>query len=220
MDVTAILLCAGFSARFGSNKIIEKIHDKHVFLYSLETLQSNKNINKVLLMVNERDFDYISKIVNNEKIEILIGGNTRKETVLKALAKTKSKFVLIQDGARPNLKDEYINECLKHIKKYDGVIMGSPSVDTVKIVDGDNLVLETTKRSTTYLIETPQVFRTKELLESYNKYDYDYLTDDSSYMELDNKKILVIKSDGKNLKLTKKEDLDIMKLFLKDDKNV
>ena len=160
--------------------------------------------------------DEVSRIVKkyNKDINVILGGNSRKESVYNALISTSSDIVVIHDAARPLVNGIYIDNCLKEINEYDGVIVGVKAKDTIKVVDTNNIVVSTTNRDRTYLVQTPQCFRKKELLELHEKYKSVNVTDDASLLELDNKRIKIVDGDYENIKLTYKNDLEIVKKYL------
>ena len=216
---SAIILMAGSSTRYKKckNKNLEIIKNKPVFMYSIEKFYDNKNIEKIYLVLQEKDKNKVKKYISKYKnVELVIGGSTRKESVYNALKLVKTKYVIIHDGARPLIKEKYIKDCINAMRTYNGCSIGVPSKDTIKIVDNHNIVLNTTNRSNTYLIQTPQCFNTKILLEQHKLSKSD-VTDDCMLLEQAGYSIKIIDGDYTNIKLTTKEDLDIIKLFIKKD---
>lgn len=221
--VTGIILAAGNSTRYGTNqnKNLEMIKGKQVIEYSLLCMEKNKYIDDILLVIRKCDEIAIKKILEkrtyNKEIKMVIGGNTRAESVYHGLCQIKTDFVLIQDGARPNMKQRYINECLKTIEeqKIDGVSIAVKSKDTIKITDENGMVTYTTKRANTWLIQTPQCFVTKELKNAYKKTKMEEnITDDCMLIEMQNKKVKLIQGEYSNIKLTTKEDKKILEQYL------
>ena len=218
--VTAIILTAGNSTRFGkgTNKNFEKINGKMVLSYSLEAFDKNNYIEDIIVAVKETDIDKIQEIISEENIsksiKIVVGGKTRSKSVLNCLKNTDSDIVIIHDGARPAIKQEYINKCIESIKNNDGVTIGVKSKDTIKIVDDENVVVNTTNREKTYVIQTPQCFKREILLNAHEKYKNETVTDDCGMLEKDGYKVKVIEGDYTNIKITTIEDLDIVKHFL------
>lgn len=217
--ITGIILAAGSSNRYGKgNKILEKINNKEVLLYSLEVFVNNNFIDNIVITVKKEDYELIDRIIKknnyNKEISIVIGGNSRKESVYNAIKSIDSDVVVIHDAARPLIKDSYINECINNIKKYKGVSIGVKAKDTIKIVDSNNIVVNTTSRDNTYLIQTPQCFDRKLLLELHKKYENESVTDDCMLLEKDGYDIKVIDGDYSNIKITYYDDLNIVKYYI------
>lgn len=221
--VTGILLLAGNSTRFGENinKNFELLNNnKTVLSYSLNCFNMNKYIDNIILAVKEKEKSTVDKIINSENIikpiKIIYGGNSRKESVYKCIKNCNSDIVIIHDGARPLIKQEYINKCLDNIHQYKGVCIGVKSKDTIKIVNEKNEVINTTNRENTFVIQTPQCFDRNILLQIHNKYKSDVnITDDCMLLERENYKVKVICGDYTNIKITTQEDIDLVKCLLK-----
>jgi len=214
---TGILLVAGNSIRYNKkiNKNFEKINKKALFLYPLEVFLKNKSISELIIVCKKEEQDKIIKLIpKDSRIKITTGGKERKDSVYNALKITTNDIVIIHDGARPLLKNSYINNCLKEIENYDGCTIGVQTKDTIKIVNKKNIVIETTKRVDTYQIQTPQCFNKELLKELHEKNRYDDITDDCMLLERNGYTVKVIEGDYTNIKVTTKEDLDIAKLFL------
>lgn len=130
------------------------------------------------------------------------------ESVYNALKETSSDIVIIHDGARPNIKEEYIEKCLEQMQEFKGVTVAVKSKDTIKICDDNGVVIETTKRANTYLIQTPQCFERKTLLNLHEKFKGDEeITDDCMVLEKGGYKIKVVEGDYENIKVTTFDDL-------------
>ena len=190
--VTAVILAAGSSTRFGknTNKNLEIVHGKTVLSYSIQAFSQNK---------------YIDDIIK-----------TRKESVKNSIEKTESDIVIIHDGARPAIKQKYIDECIENMTNFKGVTIGVISKDTVKISDCNNIVVNTTKRNNTWLTQTPQCFDRRILLDMHNKFKNDEVTDDCMLLEKNGYNVKIIEGDYTNIKITTYEDIYIIKKFLKN----
>ncbi|MBQ4031552.1 MAG: 2-C-methyl-D-erythritol 4-phosphate cytidylyltransferase [Bacilli bacterium] len=214
---TGIILAAGNSTRYNKkiNKNLDKINNKPLLLYSLEVFLNNKNIDEIIIVTKKEEQDKVLKVIPKDKrIIITPGGKERKDSVYNALKIASNDIVIIHDGARPLIKDSYINNCLKEIKKHDGCTIGVKAKDTIKIVDKNNIVIETTKRVDTYQIQTPQCFNKSILKELHEKNRSEDITDDCMLLERAGYNIKIIDGDYTNIKVTTKEDLDIAKLFI------
>lgn len=220
--VTAIVLVAGNSTRYGKNrnKNLEKINGKAVISYSLNVFDKNEYVDNIIIAVKESEMQEIKDEIEKEKltknIKFVIGGNTRKQSVYNCLKIADSDIVLIQDGARPAIKQEYINKCIEEIENFKGVTIGVKSKDTIKITDNNNIVISTTKRDNSWIIQTPQCFEKKTLLKMHEKYNEEDITDDCMLLEKGNYQVKIIEGDYTNIKLTTYEDLFVIKEFLRN----
>lgn len=219
-SVTAIILVAGNSTRYGQNrnKNFEKIYGKTVLEYSLEAFQKNAYIDTIIIGAKEEEIPTIQKIITKKEmikpIDIVIGGKTRQETVHNCIKQTKADIVMIHDGARPAIKQEYINQCIEEMKEFKGATVGVPSKDTIKITDENNVIVQTTKRSNTWIVQTPQCFDRITLLAMHEKYQTEEVTDDCMLLEKNDEKVKIIEGDYTNIKITTYEDIGIMENFI------
>ena len=218
--VTAIILVAGKSTRYGQNrnKNFEIINEKTVLSYSLNEFDKNQYIDNIIIAVKEDEMDIVEKIVNEEnptkKVDFVIGGNSRKESVYNCISSTNSDIVIIHDGARPMIKQEYINKCIESMDEFEGVTIGVKSKDTIKITDDNGIVISSTNRSNTWIVQTPQCFNRNTLLQMHKKYANEDATDDCGLLERDNYKIKMLEGDYTNIKITTYGDLNIAKEFI------
>lgn len=214
--ITAVVLVAGNSTRFGKNrnKNFERINSKSVLAYSLNAFVKNEYIDDIIIASKESEIQDVEKIINEEKIgenvKIICGGNSRKESVYNCIKSIDSDIVIIHDGARPLIKQEYINKCIQNMDNLDGVTIGVKAKDTIKITDENNIVICTTKRSNTWQIQTPQCFNREILLKTHEKMKDEDITDDCMLLEKNNYKVKIIEGDYENIKITTYDDLKII----------
>ncbi len=214
---SAIILMAGNSTRYGNkNKNLETLNNQPVILYSINEFIKNKDIDEIIIVTKKEDINKLSKILPEDKnIRITTGGKERRDSVYNGLKIAKNDIVIIHDGARPNIKQSYINNCLKEMANYDGCTVGIKAKDTIKIVNKKNEVVETTERINTYQIQTPQVFKKDILLKLHETNRKDNITDDCMLLEQAGYPVKVIDGDYSNLKITTKEDLSILEVLMK-----
>lgn len=215
--VTAIILVAGNSTRYGQNrnKNFETVNEKPILYYSLNEFDKNEYIDNIIVAVKKDEIEKVKHFIEkenfNKNIDIVEGGKERKDSVYNCIKKSDSDIVIIHDGARPLIKQEYINKCIECMSDFKGTTIGVKSKDTIKIADDNNVVISSTQRSNTWIIQTPQCFERKVLLEMHEKYKNENVTDDCMLLEMGNYKIKLIEGDYTNIKITTYEDLDIIK---------
>lgn len=220
--VTAIILAAGNSERYGQNrnKNLEVVNSQTILEYSLKEFNKNKKIDNIIIATKESDLDEINNIIyknrSSKPIKTIIGGNTRQESVYNSINSTDSNIVIIHDAARPMIKQEYIDKCIDEMDNFKGVTIGVKSKDTIKIASSDGIIEQTTNRANTWIIQTPQCFDRLSLLEAHNKFKNDpNITDDCMILEKNNEKVKIISGDYSNIKLTTFDDLNLVNEFLK-----
>jgi len=205
----AILLAAGNSSRSGLNynKVLYTLDDKPIIYISALNFINDEKCNKIFLVCKSNELDTFKKIFEQEnKIEYIIGGQTRQESVFNALKHVNSEYVLIHDGARPYYSKKLLDSIVNKLDEFNAVIPAMKVTDTIKVVES-GIVIKTINREMLRTIQTPQGFKTSVIKLAHslaNKQDY---TDDSSMVEeLTNEKVCVIAGEKDNIKYTQKED--------------
>ena len=227
MRFFVILSCAGQGKRFGQKKQFVKLFGKEIFLYPLEEILKIGIVDKIILTFPKENLKEAKKIVhtffkNVSKIEIISGGKERQESVFLALRYIKENFkcdiVSIHDCVRPLVKKEDFVKSYEILltKNVDGVILGLPPKDTIKVKD-NHFVKETLNRNNLVLAQTPQTFYFEKIYQGHlwARKNNISVTDDASILEKLGKKIYILKGDYKNIKVTTSEDLIIAKELFK-----
>lgn len=218
--VTGVILVAGNSTRFGQNrnKNFELVNGKSILSYSINAFSNNTYIDNIIVVIKEDDRNTVQRIIDEQeaskKIDIVLGGSSRQESVYNAIKTTSSDIVIIHDGARPAIKQEYINKSLEEMNNFKGVTIGVKSKDTIKITDDNGIVINSTKRSNTWVIQTPQCFDRKVLLELHEKYRKTEVTDDCMLLEKGGYEVKILEGEYTNIKVTTYSDMNIIKEFL------
>ncbi|MDR3258250.1 MAG: 2-C-methyl-D-erythritol 4-phosphate cytidylyltransferase [Fusobacteriaceae bacterium] len=224
-----IVAAAGFGKRLnlGYPKQFLEYNEKPLFIYPVLIAQFSDKIDKIIIVGGEDSIDkikYICDCYNITKLhKIVVGGKERQHSVYNAINEINNiknldnnPIIFVQDGVRIFFKEKYIDESLKELEnnnEIDGVLIGVPVKDTIKIIDDRGFILDTPERKTLISANTPQVFKYKILKDAY---DYSYKnnfmsTDDSSLVEKIGGKIKVIIGDYDNIKITTIEDLRYIK---------
>jgi len=223
---SVIIPAAGNSTRMGEhiNKQFLKLFQKEVIAYTIDIFYKHPLIDEIILVINESDqddFNYLIDKYDYKDIKIVIGGSSRGISVYKGLLKvsSKAKKVLIHDGARPFLKDKYIEAIIKELDVQSSVVMAVKSKDTIKRVDGE-YIKETLNRSELINVQTPQAFKYDVILKAYEWAiaHKTQATDDSSLVEEIGYKTVVVLGDYDNIKITTVEDIKFGEAILKERK--
>lgn len=208
MTYQAILLAAGNSSRSALpyNKVLHLIEDKPIIYLSASNFINDERCNKILLVCKEEEINTFKEVfVGIDKIEYVIGGKTRQESVNNALTHIDSDYVLIHDGARPYYSNNLLNEIVDKLNDHNAVIPAIKVIDTLKVVK-DNKVVKTLNREEVVRVQTPQGFKTSLIKTAHNKAIKNTYTDDSSMVEELNEEVFVVEGETTNIKFTIKED--------------
>ena len=207
-----IILAAGNNKRLKSNipKPYIKINNKELIQYSIDTANNVKNINKIIIVYNNRHKKYLKSNKFNNYLKVL-GGKTRAQSVYNALKKIKKyncKNVLIHDSARPNISVKLVEKILNALKKNYSAIPIIKVTDSVKMKKKNEI--KNINRDFLYSTQTPQGFNFNFIYNLNKKYFDRSVTDDASLCLNSNKKIKLINGIKENFKITTLNDLKIL----------
>ncbi len=218
MKYTAIILAAGSGKRTGLkiNKILHEINGKRVIEYSLDFFKLDKNCIDIILVASSVDFNFFVEHYNIGKAKVVLGGDTRQDSVRLALGNAECDYVLIHDGARPYITKKSVDHILASLSNNPSVTLGVKVKETIQEVEG-NYVVKTLDRSNLIITQTPQGFNKKILIEAHDialKREY-YGTDDTVLLEeFMYTKAAFIEGDYRNIKLTTIGDIKLLEVIL------
>ncbi|MFP6675674.1 MAG: 2-C-methyl-D-erythritol 4-phosphate cytidylyltransferase [Pirellulaceae bacterium] len=217
-----ILAAAGKSSRFKDahfKKIFAPLDGKAVWLHSVDHFVNRADVGQVIVAIAAEDRqEFMERFGANIAvlgIEVVLGGETRADTVQRALAKVRDEFeyVVVHDAARPCVAAVWIDEVFAAAQKVGAAILANPIVGTIKRVDGGR-IRETVSRDGLWEAQTPQVFRLKLLLDAYAKRGDFHPTDEAQLIEHFDGEVAIVTASAANLKITTKEDLALAKYAL------
>ena len=219
-----IVVAAGASSRMnGTNKQLLHLGGIPVVIRTLMVFENCKAISNIILVVRDEDLFEIQMLTQKYMItklsDIVCGGKTRQESVLKGFSRLKEsdKAVLIHDGARPFVSDAVINSVAVALETYDAVTCGVKVKDTVKEIDQNGKVIKTLNRDNLISVQTPQGVNVLKYLEAVKNVDVANFTDDTSIMEAAGYGAYVVEGSYKNIKITTKEDIIMAESFLSEE---
>jgi len=212
-----VILAAGDSTRFDAevNKLFYKVNGKELVLYPVETFLDNNEIDEVLIVSSKLNKSALEKLfTEHQSVSIILGGNSRQESEYCALQHLQNKatencLIVIHDAARSFMSSQLLTNLVSTAKEHGSA---APYLDNSKFYDIENNEIVTKRKIVD--IQTPQVYRFKELLDCYSflsKNNITGMVDTTESMFKFNKfKTHVIKGEESNLKITYKSDLDIV----------
>lgn len=216
--ISAIILAGGKGKRMNSSisKQFIEIKGKPIIYYTIKKFNDNKKIDNIVVVLSQEEIEYFKENILKKydlKVDkIVIGGAERQDSVyngLKSLENTETDIVLIHDGARPFISDRIIEDGIKYASIYGACAPGVMPKDTIKIKEKNNFSIDTPNRETLVAIQTPQVFKFREILECHEKVKMDkvVVTDDTMVVERYGTKVYLYDGEYTNIKVTTPEDL-------------
>lgn len=222
----AIIPCGGKGTRMkiDFNKIFLAIEDKPVISYTLDVFENCPLISEVIIPAAENDIQLLNDVISDfgyKKVKAIVrGGKTRQESIENALKSVSSDidFVAVHDGARPLLSETVLSKTVETAIRFGAAATGIMAKDTLKTVKNGKLIA-TVDRSSTALIQTPQVFRKDILVEAYKNARENGIevTDDTSLFENTDIEIAFVEGSPENIKLTTPDDYFIINSIIRSD---
>lgn len=147
-----------------------------------------------------------SELADVPNHQIVAGGQTRSESVLNGLRSLPTDSLCgIHDAVRPVLDSAFILRLFDAAEKFGNAVPVIPLKDSLRrISDSQNHAVP---REEFRIVQTPQVFSTKQLLEAYAKVNYPTFTDEASIFEAAGHRIHLEPGSEINLKITVPGDL-------------
>ena len=209
-----IILGAGKGQRFSQKKPKQffDFNGKALIDHSIDKALKAKLFKKIVVVISKKHKNYFKKY-KKDKILLVNGGKDRKDSSLNALKKIKKfkpKNVLLHDAARPNFSIKLLKNLTKNLKNNKAVVPTINSKDSIKYkINNQIFNLEKEK---SFLTQTPQAFRFKELYNLSIKQNKN-ITDEASLFINQNYKIKFISGENQNNKITYIDDINSQKTY-------
>ncbi|MEP4532625.1 MAG: 2-C-methyl-D-erythritol 4-phosphate cytidylyltransferase [Cyclobacteriaceae bacterium] len=218
---SVIIVAGGSGSRMNQTlpKQFTRLHGKPVLVYTIEAFLTFDPEIHIVLVLPEAHFQTWKAIQNeflpNVKLEMVVGGASRYQSVAKGLAQIKSGLVAIHDAVRPCVDPKTIASSFDAASQYGSGVVAVPLKDSIREVDGaESKALD---RSKYQVVQTPQTFQVEKIKQAFEAGEEPFFTDDASVYEyVLGEQVKLVEGDYRNIKITTPEDLEVAALFLKD----
>lgn len=187
-----------------------KVKNKPLLYYTLDAfLRSYDDLNVILVLpeeYTEMGREIIDAYFDESRVQIVVGGATRFESVKKGLSAIDDESIIfVHDAVRCLVTIDLIRRC------HDLALDTGTAIPVIKCSDSVRLITEEgsepVDRDKIMLVQTPQVFHSKILLPAY-QIDYkDRFTDEAAVVEAFGMRVSLIDGDKNNIKITHPVDL-------------
>ena len=215
----AVILAGGEGARFGNpgGKQLYEIFGKPLLTWSAEAFDACPDVGLIVIVCpDERRDEYCKKAIDPypfvTPIAFATSGEIRQESAMNGVdaVPLDYDYIAVHDGARPLVTPDIITHAINTIKgnlDADGVVVGHPSIDTLKVVDNQRIV-GTPDREMFWIAQTPQIFRSDICRRAYSAAMFEGFvgTDDSSLIERLGGSVIMLAGPRDNIKVTVPED--------------
>jgi len=150
-------------------------------------------------------------------IEVIQGGDTRQETVIRALEALKGRAtaVAIHDAARPFVTTRSLEDVVAAGLESGAALLVEPVLSTLKKVSEEGLIVSTLPREQYALAQTPQVFHFELIYGAHSNARKEgfAVTDDVQLVERLNLPVRAVPNNSPNPKVTTPSDLPLAQLL-------
>lgn len=219
MKKFVIIVAGGSGSRMGSEipKQFLELCGKPVLMHTIQVFHEFDPESKIILVLLE-DLQHFWKglcLKHSFSLQhqVVAGGKIRFHSVLNGLSQIDGEgIVFIHDGVRPLVSKATLDRCLETAQKYGNAIPVLPVTESLRKQEGDQNI--SVDRSQYFSVQTPQTFRSGQILEAY-KQDFDpTFSDDASVAEKAGFPIFMVEGNRENIKITTPSDLIIADAFL------
>ena len=230
----AIIIAGGKGSRMGQDipKQFIHIYDKPIIIYTLESFQNHPEIDEIEVVCIagwESILKAYAKQFNITKLKYIVkGGETGQESIRNGVYNLEGKVgdndnIIIHDGIRPLVEPTVLSDVIVKCNQYGNGVTSLPYNEQIFVIDDEFSTTKYIPRETLRRVSTPQAYKFKKLDEKYHEaFEKEIGIYGSSYtntmmVELGERLYFASGSD-KNIKLTTKDDIELFKAYLKQDK--
>ena len=201
-----MIVGGGSSTRFGTDKLMSDVHGRPLLEITVSRIAPL--VDRCVLVVRPDSVDRVSAL--GLEASVTSGGSTRTLSEMAGLAVLgdSTDLIGIHDAARPLITEAMVNRLFEAADEVGGA---------VPVVDTDDLILDRKTHQPVLGLnraQTPQVFRSDELLAAYVKAaeaGFDGHDTAEVVQRFTSLEIAAVPGDPANLKVTYPADLDVVR---------
>lgn len=220
MKKFVIIVAGGSGSRMGTEipKQFLELCGKPILMHTIQVFHDFDPESKITLVLPEDQQEFWEELCRKHSFlllhQIVSGGKTRFRSVLNGLSQIDEEgIVFIHDGVRPLVSKETLGRCFETAQKSGNAIPVLPVNESLRKQESDKNV--SVDRSQYFSVQTPQTFRSEQILKAFEM-DFDpAFTDDASVAEKAGFPIFMVEGNRENIKITTPIDLIIAETFLK-----
>jgi 2-C-methyl-D-erythritol 4-phosphate cytidylyltransferase len=223
MKKYAIIVAGGTGTRMGSAvpKQFLLLNDKPVLYYTLKAFLESFEDLQIILVFPEEYQDIGKEIIDAyfdySRIQVTFGGETRFHSVQNGLKLVdKESIIFVHDAVRCLVSTDLIRRCYENTLHMGSAVPVVRSKDSVRLLNEEGNDNEVLDRNKVVMVQTPQTFHSKILLQAF-EIDYkERFTDEATVVETFGLKISLVEGEENNIKITRPVDLLIAAALLEE----
>lgn len=232
-----IILAGGVGSRVGADipKQFIEVLGKPVLSYTIDAFENHKEIDAILVVCVKPYIDYVwemAKKYGTKKLKwVTEGGETFQESVMNGIEFLEGKIkrddiVLVHFGASPFITDDLITDAIRvcrekgnAISATDYYMLSGKKKSTASVTDPENYSEEYINRDTVAVMSSPHAFKYGYIDDLYKEAVRTGIIDTvephtTTLMYAMGKKIFFSYGSQNNIKITRKEDLDLFEGYV------
>jgi len=217
MSTAVVLVAAGKGKRLGAGqpKAATTVAGKSLLELSLMHI-SEFNPDQLVVVAPLELLEEFTRLTAKffDDYKVVVGGETRQQSVAHGMAEVTTDRVLVHDAARAFTPKEVFDRVLAALDFAECVVPAINPADTVKQVAND-WVERTLDRPKLRMVQTPQGFRVDTLREGLAKADGDF-TDEAGLLETQGVKTAIVDGHEHAFKITTPSDLERARAIFAD----
>lgn len=230
--IYACILAGGIGSRMGNEKPKQYINigDKPIILHTIEKFCLCSEFEEILILCPKDWIEYTKGLIkkhigSDNSIKVILGGDTRNETIMNAIRYIEKSgnldedtIVVTHDAVRPFVTYRIIEDNIKAAKEFGACDTVIPATDTIVESTDGNSVSSIPNRASLYQGQTPQSFKAlklKELYESLEESEKAILTDAAKIFVIKGETVSLVRGENSNIKITYPYDLTVAESLLK-----
>lgn len=217
----AIIVAGGKGERMKTTvpKQFLMMDEKPLLMHTIHRFYQYDERMEILLVLPENQINYWNELCEKYGFsihhQVIAGGETRFHSVKNALDVIREEcLIAVHDGVRPLVDAATIERCFSKAEKEGTAIPCVDLVDSIReVTENSNVSLD---RKNYKLVQTPQVFQSGILIDSYARAANRQFTDDASVVEAAGYPIHLVEGNRMNIKITNPFDLKVAELLMKE----
>jgi 2-C-methyl-D-erythritol 4-phosphate cytidylyltransferase len=225
MKKFAIIVAGGSGSRMGSEipKQFLDLCGKPVLMHTLQVFFDFDPQCQLILVLPLSQQNYWIELCRKYSFELPLrvvqGGETRFHSVKNGLELVDDAgIVFIHDGVRPLVNTDTLERCLKTSMQQGNAIPVLPVTESLRKKEGNSTI--SVDRTLYLSVQTPQTFRSEQIMEAFRQTYDPAFTDDASVAEKAGFPIFMVEGNHENIKITTPTDLIIAEAFLRKQKEL
>jgi 2-C-methyl-D-erythritol 4-phosphate cytidylyltransferase len=220
MNLAFVCVGAGRGVRFGGDKLAEMLGSRTVLATALGALAEAVPEAMMVVAVGEARLEFWRDNLSVEfpQARFVCGGDRRQDSVRAGVlyaAQAGAEVVAVHDAARPLVHPADVQAVISVLGGAAAAILTARVTDTVKRVDGNDMVVDTLSRDRLRFALTPQAFRIATLMEVWQRADLKRVwTDEAALLESAGIPVRSVLARHPNPKVTTGADLRVVRAMM------